>query len=133
MTPSSPQRGYIALTSTLIISFALMTFAMLAGESGFRTAMNTIGLENRQIAAHAARSCASIALLLIAQDSSYESAATEVNLSKNLTCVIEEAHEENDEFLVKGSAMVGDSMSTVYIEGTLSASSTVSITRWENL
>ena len=129
---ATPLRGYIALTSTLVISFILMTFAVLAGESGFRALMNTLNLENRQTAAHAARSCASIALLLIAQDSSYDSREGngEVQLTEDLKCVIEEVHEENGNFLVETSSMVGTSVSRVQIEGVISPSSTISITKW---
>lgn len=131
MSHSTLKRGYIALISTLVMSFMLTTLAILAGESGLRTVMNTSDLVNHRIAVHAARSCAHIALLSITQDSSFEGQGEELQISADAVCIIEEARESNDTFLIQVRGVAGRSVSRLQVSGTFSEMYTPQINVWQ--
>jgi hypothetical protein len=130
MTCLPHHRGYIALISVLAISFMLMTFAILASENGFRTRTNTTALEDRLAAAHHARTCSFLALLLLAQDESYHSTDMTVWFSSNAACTISNAIKNDMKANTDAGAQVGTSMSAVHAEAAFASTSIVTVTKW---
>lgn len=130
MMPSPTHRGFIALISVLVISFMLMSLALLASENGLRTRMNTTVIEDRLVAAHRARSCASIALLRVAQDASYSPDKETVLLSRDQSCEIEEASGSDEHKMIRTNGRTGSSISRVYVEASIASTSAVTILTW---
>lgn len=135
MTHTPLQRGYVALISVLIISFALMTLAMLAGENGFRARMNTTALEDRLAASHRARSCVSVALLQTAQDSSFRPGpeGEAIWLTQEQACTIGEISGDDELLVVRTSAVVGAGVGRVHVEAKFEPTSEVTIMKWTEL
>lgn len=67
----SPQRGFIALISAVIISMVLLIVVTVGSFTGFFERANILDAEFKDRSATAADACADQALLFIANDSTY--------------------------------------------------------------
>lgn len=135
MTSSATHRGFMALISVLVISFILTSFALLAGENGLRARMNTTAIEDRLVAAHRARSCASIALLRMAQDSSYSQGPDKetVLLASDQVCEIEEVFGSDERKVIRASGQAGASIARVYLEAAIASTSAITLLTWSEM
>ncbi|MBI4993589.1 hypothetical protein HZC33_01340 [Candidatus Wolfebacteria bacterium] len=65
------QKGYIALTSAVIISALIMIIALTLSSGSFSGRFDILGVEFKKISRALAEACAETALLKLAQNSSY--------------------------------------------------------------
>lgn len=63
--------GYIAITSSIIISFLLMTIVFTLSSASFFSRSNILDANQKEISLALAEACADSALLKLAQNSSY--------------------------------------------------------------
>ncbi len=66
-----PHRGYIAISTAIILSILILAVAIALGSSHLFTRFNVTDFEDKHISYSAARSCLDQALLKLANDSTY--------------------------------------------------------------
>jgi len=64
-------KGYIAISSAIVLSLVLILVAVALGSSSFFTRITLVDFNNKQASFAVARSCLNIALLKLAQNPSY--------------------------------------------------------------
>lgn len=64
-------KGYIAITTSIILAFLILAVAISLGSSSLFTRFNAVDFNNKQISYFTARSCASYALLKLTENANY--------------------------------------------------------------
>ena len=128
-------RGYIALFTVLILTFALTLLAAIAGEAAFFARMNTSDLGYRRAALHLARSCASVGLLRGAQDSDFSVAAPGIDMpvGDTASCHLDSAETRNSVIFVTTTGRVGTATAHVTASGIVSNTGPFRLKSWKEM
>ncbi len=68
--------GYVAITSAIVLSLVIFIVGSVLGSYSFLTRFNVVDFDNKQGSLSLARSCLDIALLKLANDSTYAGSET---------------------------------------------------------
>ena len=101
-------KGFIALMTTLIISFILLSGVLTINFESFQVLMNVWQRHSKELSFSLAQSCVDQAIVRVLQNPSYQTLNTgELIKIKNFSCLIKEVLREEDEmFLIKSEAEV---------------------------
>ncbi|KND51011.1 MAG: hypothetical protein AB202_01210 [Parcubacteria bacterium C7867-007] len=130
------KNGYIALLTAVILTAILTATAFAVGTSTFLARSDVLEHQQYLQAQHYARSCVYVALYALAKDYSYqpETAGAVVSLSPHTTCVIHSVHRGSTEVLIRTSAKIHRTRSTIEARATATSTAAVPIlTSWKEL
>lgn len=107
-------KGYIAITSALIISILLMAVVFSVSSSGFFMRANTVGAVLKAEGRALADACISSALLRLAENRSYT--GEETIALENGNCVILRIVKKDNDYEIKASSNLRGTITNLKIE-----------------
>lgn len=122
------EKGYIALTSVVIISVLIMIITLTLSSVSFSSRFNILGAELKKISLALAEACAETALLKLAQNSSY-SGNENIQIGDK-SCSILTIETSGSQKIIKTKANVKDFISNLKITA---SSPNLSIIFWEEI
>lgn len=135
MTIATPCRGFVALIPSLVLSMMLTLAAVNVGERVFFAQAGSIQSWNHIAAKNHARSCVSVALLLLMQDPFYLPAedGDRVQIEDGSHCKIEHIEEQGEYLILKTSAVVGRTPSILRVTIGAKEDAPLRILSWEEI
>lgn len=118
-------KGYIAITTSIILSILVMAVAISLGSSSVLTRFNYVDFNNKQVSFITARSCLNYALLKLAGDSSYAGNET-VNIS-SYQCTIQPIETSGSNKIIKARSQISGATTNLKLTVVSSTLSTVSL------
>lgn len=120
-------KGYIAVTSAIIISFLVMAIAIALSFSTYFSRFNILDAQSKERSVAAAESCADTTLLKLAQNGSYSGNET-ITVATSTTCTIGPIQTQGSQKIITTSSTVKQ---TVTIITVVVNASPLSIVSWE--
>ena len=131
------QRGYSALISTLLLSAILSVLVFSASANAFLSRQNTTASEQYLQAIQLANSCASVALVNLAEDTAYSPkvGGDLISVLPHISCYIDSVTLAGNSATVHTHARVESSHAFVEVAATIDPSSTtvVTILNWNEI
>ncbi len=122
-------RGYIAVTSAIIIAVLMLTIAGIVSFSSYMSRFNAFDAASKERSRAFAEACADRALLNIAQNPSYGGNET-VALTASESCNILPVENQGAQKIIKTTAAVEGIVSDIRVAVTLSP---LTIVSWEEV
>lgn len=119
------QRGYIAITTSIILAILIMAVAISFGSSNIFTRFNVLDLTSKQTSYFVARSCLNRALLSLADNSNYSGNET-IDVS-SYQCVISPIETSGANKIIKSRAQISGATTNLKLTVGSSNLSTVSL------
>lgn len=126
-----PNKGFIALTSSIIISALILIIAFTLSLSTFFGRFNVLNAGFKEISYGLAEACADTALLKLAQNSSYGGNET-INVDAD-TCLILPIESLTGQKIVKTKADFRGAVTNIKITASSSPAGVLTIALWEEL
>jgi len=128
------QQGYIALMSVILISATLLVLTFALGTAGFYSRFNVLDFENKKVSIFLAESCATTAMVHVAQDSSaypgsIPASGEQVSVGTGKTCRICSVAGSNPYTIVTRS-VYNNAYTNLTVTGTLGASNFI-VNSWD--
>ena len=133
MRKASPQQGFIALLTTIFISFSLLIVVTAAGFDGYYSRFGILESEQKEMSADLAESCFHTAALRIAKEHGYIQAAPEEIHVGSATCTIRSVRTGSvfsSDRLIEVSGVLGGAVTNYEIEIDPSAFPAIEIVSW---
>ncbi len=110
---SNTRRGYVALTSILVISFLVMALVFAVSLSGFFLRENILDSYAKAVSVETADACVYLALLKLAQNRSYQ--GNETIIIDAETCDISQIQADDDELEISVSAGSAGAVTRIFV------------------
>jgi len=118
-------RGYIAITTAIILSIVTMSVAISLGSSNLLTRFNFVAFNNKQTTYFVARSCLSHALLQLVKNISY-AGNENVNVS-SYQCSIQAVETSGPNKIIKAKSQISGATTNLKLTVAAATLSTVSL------
>lgn len=118
-------RGYIAVTTAIILSIVIMVVAIALGSSNLLTRLNFVAFTNKQTTYFVARSCLSHALFQLIKNISY--AGNENVNAGSYQCSIQPIETSGLNKIIKARAQINGATTNFKLTVTTATLSTVSL------
>lgn len=119
------QKGYIAITTSIVLSILIMIVAASLGSSNLFTRFNYLDFDNKQLSFVTARSCLNYALLKLAENSNYSGNET-VDISSN-QCTINPVETSGQNFIIKSRSQIEGATTNLKLTVNAATLSTISL------
>ena len=119
------ENGYIAITTSIVLSLVLMLVAISLGSANLFTRLNVSDFSNKQLSYFIARSCLNQSLLKLADSPSYTGDET-LNISAE-TCVLSAITTSPPNTIIQAKAVVNGATTNLKLTVNSSSLSTVSL------
>lgn len=120
-----PKAGYIAITTSLILSLVMLILAISIGSSTLLTRYNTVDFSNKRASHYAAFSCLEYARLKLAESASYAGNAT--TSAGTYQCYILSVEISGANKIIKSRSIVGGATTNLKLTVNSNTLSTVSL------
>lgn len=118
-------RGYIAITTAIILSVIILLVAISLGASNLLTRFNFVAFNNKQTTYFVARSCLSHALLQLVKNISY--AGSESVNAGSYQCSIQPIETSGSNKIIKARSQINGATTNLKLTVTTATLSTVSL------
>lgn len=118
-------KGYIAITTSIILAILILVVAVSLGSSSLFTRFNAVDFNNKQISYFTARSCLSYALLKLTENSNY-SGNESINVSE-YQCGILPLETSGPNKIIKARSQIDGATTNLKLTVTANTLSTVSL------
>ena len=119
------QKGYIAITTSIVLSLMLMLVAISLGSSSLFTRLNVVDFSNKQLSYFIARSCLNEALFKLADSSAYTGNETLTISSR--TCALYPITTSAPNKIIQAKAIINGATTNLKLTVNSSSLSTVSL------
>lgn len=118
-------RGYIAITTTIILSLVMLALALTIGSTTLSARLNSVDLASKRLSYFVARSCLDYARLKLAESGNY--AGNETRTIGQHQCTIQPIETESLNKIIKARAQVKNAITNLKLIVNSTTLNTVSL------